>query len=90
MIRYNKVMDFMVKNQRNPSLHYNEEKLKHYWVHYNRKLLNSGQMKEERKKRMAGEVQRCPERARSGQANKAVHTALYAPTTTQRISQSQT
>lgn len=35
---------------------------------------------------MAGEVQRCPERARSGQSNKAVHTALYAHEATQRIS----
>ena len=49
MIRYYEVMDFMVKNQRNPSKHYTEEKLKHHWVHYKRKLLNSGQLKEDKK-----------------------------------------
>ncbi len=38
-VPYNEVMDFMVKNQRNPSKHYTEEKLKHHRVYHNRKLL---------------------------------------------------
>ncbi len=49
MARYNEVMDFMVKNHRNPSHHFYEERNMHSWVHHNRKLLNSGQLKEDRK-----------------------------------------
>lgn len=45
----NEVMDFMEKNQRHPSKHYPEEKLKHHWVHHNRKLFDLGQQKEEKK-----------------------------------------
>lgn len=48
-VLYNVVMEFMEKNQRNPSKHFTEEKLIHHWAPHNGIILNSGQQKEERK-----------------------------------------
>ena len=41
----------MEENHRNPSKHYPEEKLMHYWVHQNRKLMNQGKLKKDRVER---------------------------------------
>lgn len=46
--RYNEVMEFMVKNHRNPSRHRIEEHLMLNFVKHNRKLMNKREMKEER------------------------------------------
>lgn len=48
MAKYNEVMDFMVKNHRNPSHHFYEERNMHSWVHHSRKLMNKGLLKPER------------------------------------------
>lgn len=48
IVRYNEVMDFMVKNHRKPSNYYPEEKLKFHFIHHNKKLYNAGSMKHER------------------------------------------
>ena len=47
-IRYKEVMDFMEKNHRNPSKHYNEERNMHTFVKHCKKQLNAGQLKEDR------------------------------------------
>ena len=47
--KYNKVMDFIVMNHRNPSKHRIEEHMLLNFVKHNRKLFNKGEMKEERK-----------------------------------------
>jgi hypothetical protein len=47
-IRYNEVMEFMVKNHRNPSRHRIEEHLMLNFVKHNRKLMNKGELKPER------------------------------------------
>lgn len=48
MAKYNEVMEFIVKNHRNPSRHRIEEHLMLNFVKHNRKLMNKGEMKEER------------------------------------------
>ena len=48
MVKYNEVVEFIKKNQRNPSKHRIEEHLMLNWVKANRKVLNAGKMKEER------------------------------------------
>ena len=48
MIRYNKVMEFMENNHRNPSRHRIEEHDMLNWIKHNRKLMNKGEMKEGR------------------------------------------
>ena len=48
MARYNEVMEFMVKNHRNPSRHRLEEHLMLNFVKHNRKLMNKREMKPER------------------------------------------
>ena len=46
--RYNEVVEFMVKNHRNPSRHRLEEHDMLNWLKANRKALNAGKMKAER------------------------------------------
>lgn len=48
MSKYNEVMEFIVKNHRNPSRHRIEEHLMLNFVKHNRKLINKGEMKRER------------------------------------------
>ena len=50
MVKYNEVVEFIKKNQRNPSKHRIEEHLMLNWVKANRKVMNAGKMKEERVK----------------------------------------
>ena len=45
-IRYKEMMDFMEKNHRNPSKHYDEERNMHTFVKHCKKQLNAGQLKE--------------------------------------------
>lgn len=47
-VRYNEVMEFMVKNHRNPSRHRIEEHNMLNWLKSNKKALHKGVMKEER------------------------------------------
>ncbi len=46
--KYQEVVKFIEKNQRNPSKHRIEEHLMLNWVKHNRKLLNAGKMAPER------------------------------------------
>ncbi len=48
LAKYNEVMGFMEKNQRNPSRHRLEEHDMLNWLKANRKQLNAGKMKAER------------------------------------------
>jgi len=48
MVRYQKVMEFLEENHRNPSRHRIEEHDMLNWVKANRKVMNKGEMKEER------------------------------------------
>lgn len=48
MSKYNEVIEFIVKNHRNPSRHRIEEHLMLNFVKHNRKLINKGEMKRER------------------------------------------
>ena len=48
MVKYNEVVEFIKKNQRNPSKHRIEEHDMLNWLKANRKALNAGKMKEER------------------------------------------
>lgn len=48
IVRYNEVMEFMEKNNRNPSRHRIEEHDMLNWVKQQRKLVNAGKLKEER------------------------------------------
>ena len=60
--RYNEVMEFMVKNHRNPSRHRLEEHLMLNFVKHNRKLMNKGEMKEERMeafKKLLAKMEEC-------------------------------
>ena len=65
--RYNKVMEFMVKNHRNPSRHRIEEHLMLNWVKHNRKLLKAGKMAPERVEMMGKLVDLWEERKRVNQ-----------------------
>lgn len=48
--KYNEVVEFVVKNKRNPSKYDAAERgLYVNWIRHNRKLLNSGEMKANRK-----------------------------------------
>jgi hypothetical protein len=47
-IRYQEVIDFIEKNHRNPSKHYDEERNMHTFVKHCKKQLNAGQLKEDR------------------------------------------
>lgn len=49
-IRYQEVIDFIEKNHRNPSKHYDEERNMHTFVKHCKKQLNAGQLKEDRLK----------------------------------------
>ena len=46
--KYNKVVEFIETNKRNPSKHRIEEHLMLNFIKHNRKLLNKGEMKPER------------------------------------------
>ena len=46
--KYDEVMEFLEKNQRNPSRHRIEEHDMLNWVKHNRKLQNAGMLKPER------------------------------------------
>lgn len=48
MVKYNEVVEFIKKNQRNPSKHRIEEHDMLNWLKANRKALNAGKMKGER------------------------------------------
>lgn len=48
MVRYNEVRDFIVTNQRNPSIHRIEEHDMLNWLKANRKKMNAGELKEPR------------------------------------------
>ena len=48
MVKYNEVVEFIMKNKRNPSRHRIEEHNMLNWVKANRKVMNAGKMKEER------------------------------------------
>lgn len=48
MARYNKVMDFIEKNHRNPSRHRLEEHDMLNWLKANRKKVNAGDLNESR------------------------------------------
>lgn len=48
IVRYNVVMEFLVKEHRKPSKYYPEEKLMFHFIHHNKKLYNAGTMKVER------------------------------------------
>lgn len=48
LVKYNEVMDFMEKNQRNPSRHRIEEHDMLNWLKANRKKMNKGEMTGER------------------------------------------
>ncbi len=48
LAKYNEVMDFLESNHRNPSKHYDEEKLKYHWVKHTKKQLNQGLLKPDR------------------------------------------
>ena len=50
-IRYQEVIDFIEKNHRNPSKHYDEERNMHTFVKHCKKQLNAGQLKEDRLER---------------------------------------
>ena len=47
-VRYQKVMEFLAKNHRNPSRHRIEEHDMLNWVKANRKVMNAGKMRPER------------------------------------------
>lgn len=49
MVRYNEVIEFFERENRNPSKYDAEERGRYgTWLKHNRKLYNSGEMKEER------------------------------------------
>ena len=48
MVKYNEVVEFIKKNQRNPSKHRIEEHDMLNWLKANRKALNAGKMKADR------------------------------------------
>ena len=50
LIKYNKVMEFIKTNKRNPSRHRIEEHNMLNWLKASRKLINAGNMKPERVK----------------------------------------
>ena len=50
--KYNEVMGFIEKSQRNPSKHSDEERGKYLnWMKHNRKLMKTGLLKEEREEK---------------------------------------
>ena len=48
LAKYDEVVDFIVKNKRNPSKHRLEEHNMLNWLKASRKLINAGKMKSER------------------------------------------
>ena len=50
LAKYDEVVDFIVKNKRNPSKHRLEEHNMLNWLKASRKLINAGKMKPERVK----------------------------------------
>lgn len=50
-VRYQEVIDFIEKNHRNPSKHFDEERNMHTFVKHCKKQLNAGQLKEDRLER---------------------------------------
>lgn len=67
MSKYNEVMEFIVKNHRNPSRHRIEEHLMLNFVKHNRKLMNKGEMKEERKEAFQNLLELCEQYRRKNQ-----------------------
>ena len=65
--RYNEVVEFMVKNHRNPSRHRLEEHDMLNWVKQQRKLKNKGELKAERAEMLERLLSLCEEYKRVNQ-----------------------
>lgn len=65
--KYDKVLDFIEKNHRNPSKHRIEEHQMLNFIKHNRKLMNAGKMKEDRVELFEKLLAKCEEYKRKNQ-----------------------
>lgn len=65
--RYNEVMEFILKNKRNPSKHRIEEHQMLNFIKHNRKLVNKGEMRSERVEKFKELMELCERNRRKNQ-----------------------